>query len=335
MSYGTFLNAPLVGLDDVPAGSVAIVGVPHDSTVTARVGARYGPRGIRTASASIADTFARAPGSALSEDGKTVLVMPGPTRVVDIGDVPVFPNDLERTTESVRTTVRSLARRGAFPVVLGGDHYISYPSFWGFSEGLPSNVRRVGYIHIDGHLDFVNESPIWGRYYHGSNARRVSELDVVDPRDMVWVGVHGFVSQEQWSTIHRNHSTVFTHLDVCRLGPAEVAKRAAGIAGERTDCFYVSVDIDVIDSAYLPGTGSVVIGGITPVHVQQILGILRGANVRAIDVMEVSPPLDPTGRSIRYAAELLTYFLAPRIFTTVPLEAAALRIPDEGQRRSD
>lgn len=252
-----------------------------------------------------------------------MLVLPGRARVVDIGDVPVFPNDLDRTTESVRTTVRSLTRRGAFPVLLGGDHYISYPSFWGFTEGLPVNVRHVGYIHIDGHLDFANESPIWGRLYHGSGARRVSELDIVDPHDMVWIGVHGFISQEQWSTIQRNRSTVFTHLDVGRLGPIEVAKRAADIAGARTDCFYVSVDIDVIDSAFVPGTGSVVLGGVTPHHVREVLGILRGANVGAIDLMEVSPPLDPSGRSMRYAAELLMHFLVPQVFDIAPLGPSA------------
>jgi agmatinase len=326
VSYGTFLNAPLVPVHEVPSGSVALVGVPHDSTHTTRLGTRYGPRSIRAASTSIAEAFARAPGRALSEDARISLILPSTPRVVDVGDAPVFPNDLERTTESVRATMRAITRRGAFPVLLGGDHYISYPSFWGFSEGLPLRVGRVGYIHIDGHLDFTNDNPVWGRFYHGSNARRVSELDIVNPRDMVWIGVHGFIGQEQWTTIKKNHSTVFTHVDVQRLGPVEVAKRAAGLAGERTDTVYVSFDIDVIDTAYVPGTGGVVIGGMTPGQMRDVLGVLRGANVGAIDLMEVSPVLDPSGRSMRYAAELLTHFLAPRIFDRgeiLPLATAA------------
>ncbi|HEV8308967.1 MAG TPA: agmatinase family protein [Methylomirabilota bacterium] len=314
MSYGTFLNAPLMAPEEVSAGCVALVGVPHDSTHTTRLGTRYGPRSIRAASADIAESFARAPGRALSEDARTALILPGTPRVVDVGDAPVFPNDLEQTTESVRSTMRTLARRGAFPVLLGGDHYISYPSFWGFSEGLPLNVGRVGYIHIDGHLDFAYDNPVWGKRFHGSNARRVSELDVVDPRNMVFVGVHGYVSQEQWSTLKRNGSTALTHADVRRLGAVEVAKRAAGIAGERTDCVYVSFDIDVIDTAYVPGTGGVVIGGMTPGQMREVLGVLREANVGAIDLMEVSPVLDPSGRSMRLAAELITHFIAPRIF---------------------
>jgi agmatinase len=303
-----------VAPEDAPAGAVALVGVPHDSTHTTRLGTRYGPRSIRAASVAIAEAFARAPGQALAEDPGTALVLPASPRVVDVGDAPVFPNDLERTTESVRATMRTLARRGAFPVLMGGDHYISYPSFWGFSEGLPLSVGRVGYVHIDGHLDFAYDNPVWGKRFHGSNARRVSELDVVDPRDMVFVGIHGYVSQEQWSTLKRNGSTVLTHVDVQRLGPVEVARRAAGIAGERTDCLYVSFDIDVIDTAYVPGTGGVVIGGMTPGQMREVLGVLAGANVGAIDVMEVSPVLDPSGRSPRLAAELITHFLAPRIF---------------------
>ena len=318
MTYGTFLNAPYCRPEEAPAGAVALVGVPHDSTHTTRLGTRYGPRGIRAASASIAEAFARAPGHALAEDPRTALVLPGAPRVVDVGDAPVFPNDLERTTEAVRVTMRTLARRGTFPVLLGGDHYISFPSFWGFSEGVPRSVNRVGYIHIDGHLDFNDDNPVWGKYYHGSNARRVSELDVVDPRDMVWIGVHGFVSQEQWSTLKRNESTVFTHVDVQRLGPLEVARRAAGIAGERTDCVYVSFDIDVIDTAFAPGTGGVVIGGMSPAQMRDVLEVLREANVGALDLMEVSPVLDPSGRTMRYAAELLTHFLAPRLFDVLP-----------------
>ena len=314
MSYGTFLNAPLVAPEEAPAGAVALVGVPHDSTHTTRLGTRYGPRSIRAASVAIADAFTRAPRRALSEDARTALVLPGSPRVVDVGDAPVFPNDLERTTESVRATMRTLARRRTFPVLMGGDHYISYPSFWGFSEGLPLSVGRVGYVHIDGHLDFAYDNPVWGKRFHGSNARRVSELDVVDPRDMVFVGIHGYVSQEQWSTLKKNGSTVLTHVDVQRLGPVEVARRAAGIAGERTDCVYVSFDIDVIDTAYVPGTGGVVIGGMTPGQMREVLGVLAAANVGAIDVMEVSPVLDPSGRSPRLAAELITHFLAPRIF---------------------
>src|SRR5206468_10848112 len=94
----------------------------------------------------------------------------------------------------------------------------------------------------------------------------------------------------------------------------EVAKRAAGIAAERTDCVYVSFDSDVMDTAYVPGTGGVVIGGMTPRQMWDVLGVLREANVGAIDLMEVSPVLDPSGRSMRLAAELITHFIAPRIF---------------------
>jgi arginase family enzyme len=318
VSYGTFLNAPHCRPEEAPAGAVALVGVPHDSTHTTRLGTRYGPRAIRAASVAITEAFGRAPGHALAEDPHTTLVLPSSPRVVDVGDAPVVPNDLEQTTEAVRVTMRTLARRGAFPVLLGGDHYISFPSFWGFSEGVPRTVNRVGYIHIDGHLDFNDDNPVWGKFYHGSNARRVSELDVVDPRDMVWVGVHGFVSQEQWSTLKRNESTVFTHVDVQQLGPLEVARRAVGIAGERTDCVYVSFDIDVIDTAFAPGTGGVVIGGMSPGQMRAVLEVLREANVGALDLMEVSPVLDPSGRTARYAAELLTHFLAPRLFDLVP-----------------
>jgi arginase len=108
------------------------------------------------------------------------------------------------------------------------------------------------------------------------------------------------------------------HPRLQQLGPLEVARRAAGIAGERTDCVYVSFEIDVIDTAFAPCTGGVVMGGMSPRQMRAVLEVLREANVGALDFMEVSPMLDPSGRTARYAAELLTHFLAPRLFDLVP-----------------
>jgi agmatinase len=315
MSYGTFLNAPHCRPEDAPAGAVALVGVPHDSTHTTRLGTRYGPRAIRAASTAIAEAFARAPGHALAEDPRATLVLPSTPRVVDVGDAPVVPNDLEQTTEAVRVTMRTLARRGTFPILLGGDHYISFPSFWGFSEGVPRTVNRVGTSTSTA----TSTSTMTTRCGDGSTTaecHRVSSSTL--SIRATWSG-SGSTASWARAVVHTQTEPVdgLHPRRVQQLGPAGGAPRA-GIAGERTDCVYVSFDIDVIDTAFAPGTGGVVIGGMSPGQMRAVLEVLREANVGALDLMEVSPVLDPSGRTARYAAELLTHFLAPRLFDLVP-----------------
>ena len=314
----TFLAAPLVGLDAIRPGTVVIGGAPHDSTHFSRFGARMGPRGIREGSLPFARKLANAAVDGLVHVASEARWLPRPdSPLVDVGDFNVYPSDVMRTTEGIAGGVYEVVRRGGFSVCLGGDHYVGYPSCLGYCRAVREGnaTARVGYIHIDGHLDFGDEVAAWGKYNHGTNARRISEIDVVSPANMVWIGIQGWVSEEEIRTIERNGATVYTAVDVHELGPAEVARRAGERASAGCDHVYLSVDIDFIDTGFFPATGSVINDAITPGMLLQILEVLARYPISAMDFVEVSPRVDPTGRSMLMSTELLLGMLGPRLFT--------------------
>jgi arginase family enzyme len=317
----TFLAAPLVGLDRVAPGTVVIGGAPHDSTHTSRFGTRMGPRGIREGSLAFAQKVVNGGADGLLEVATGTRLRPRPDRgLVDVGDFNVYPSDVMKSTEGIAGGVYEVVRRGGFSVCLGGDHYVGYPSCLGYCRAVREArpAARVGYVHIDGHLDFGDELAAWGKYNHGTNARRISEIDSVSPANMVWIGIQGWVAEEQVRTIERNGARVFTALDVHAQGPAEIARQAGERASAGCDYVYLSVDIDFIDTGFFPATGSVVNDAITPGMLLEILRVLSRYQVGAMDFVEVSPRIDPTGRSVIMSTELLLGILGPRLFHTDP-----------------
>jgi agmatinase len=281
-----------------------------------------GPRGIREGSLAFVRRLANSAADGFVDVGSATRFLPRPgARLVDVGDFNVYPSDVMKSTEAIAGGVYEVVRRGGFSVCLGGDHYVGYPSCLGYTRAAKEaqpNVR-IGYIHIDGHLDFDDESAVWGRYNHGTNARRISEIDVVSPANMVWIGVQEWVAAEPIRTIERNGGTVLTAGDVHRLGPVETARRAGERASAGCDYIYLSVDVDVIDTGFFPATGSVVNDAITPRMVVDILRDLARYPIGAMDFVEVSPRIDPTGRSMIMSTELLLAILGPKLFDLRPL----------------
>ena len=258
--FPSFLRAPMVQPQEVPAKAVVISGAPHDSTHTSRFGTCMGPKGIREGSLLTADRFlvAGAQGLIDPETGARRF-QPSPETLVDVGDFTMYPTDVLKTTAQ---GVSKVVERGGFSVCLGGDHYVSYPSALVYCRAVAQREpgARIGYIHIDHHLDFGYDNPVWGKYNHGSNARRISEIDIIFTQNMAWIGVPSGQSGEQVDTIKRNGGAIFNSDDCHELGAAEVARRAA----RGCDAIYLTVDIDFIDTGFFPATGSVVNDAITP-----------------------------------------------------------------------
>ena len=311
----TFLRAPLIDLDRIEPGTVVIGGAPHDSTHGSRHGTRMGPRGIRDCSVAFADRFRNAPDKGMidvSTGGRFAL--PAEGRLVDVGDYNIYPTDVMRTIDGIAGGVAETVRHGGFSVCLGGDHMIGYPSCLGFTRAMSEADPgvKVGYIHIDGHLDFGDEKAGWGRYNQGTNARRISEIDVVSARNMSWIGVSGWDSVDNVNIIEGNGAKIFTALQVLEQGPVEIARRAAEHAIDGCDYIYLSVDIDFIDTGFFPATGSVVNDAITPGMCLQILQELAKYPIGAMDLVEVSPRIDPTERSLYMSTELLLGIIGPK-----------------------
>ena len=313
----TFLKSPQASFDDIRPGMVAIGGAPHDSTHGHRAGARYGPRGIRAGSQVLADKLRPAGDDGLIHVGSGRRIsLPAENMLVDVGDYNSYPTDVDRAVEGMAGGVYEVVKRGGFSVCLGGDHFVGYPSCLGFTRAVAEinpNVR-VGYIHIDGHLDFTNITPLFGKYSNGTNARRISEIEVVSPKNMVWIGIDGYVNAEQADTIKRNGATVFTGLDVQEMGPVEVARRAGELAIDGCDYIYLSMDIDVVDSGFSPGTGSPVFAAITPMTALRMLWELSKFPIGSMDFCETSPRLDPTDRSNMLAPQFILGIIGPKVF---------------------
>ena len=315
----TFLDAPHVGLEAVEPGMIVVGGAPHDSTHTSRFGTRMGPRGIREGSIAMAARIAGAGnGGIMDVTSGTRLKAPASNRLVDVGDFNVYPSDVMKTTEGIAGGVAEAVRRGGFSVCLGGDHYVGYPSCLGYTRAVSElkSDAKIGYIHIDGHLDFRDDTPVWGKYNHGTNARRISEIDIISPSNMVWIGVQGWSDEEPVNAIENHGGLIFTAADVHRIGPEEVARRAGERASAGCDYVYMSVDIDFIDTGFFPATGSVVNDAITPGIMATILRVLSAYPIGAMDLVEVSPRIDPTGRSMIMSTDLLLAHIGPRIFDT-------------------
>jgi agmatinase len=251
---------------------VAIVGAPTDDLVSDRPGTRYGPRAIRAASFP--------PGAHLEAKVDAFEAL----RVVDFGDAPVVPADPVRSHRAIEALVGEVLAAGPIPVVLGGDHSISEPNV----RACAAVHGPVGAVHFDTHSDTGTE--VFGvEVSHGTPFYRLVEQGHLDPRRYVQIGLRGYWPGEAefgWQA-ERGITSFFMH-DVRDLGIEEVVRRAVEIVGAGP--VFLTVDVDVLDPAFAPGTGTPEPGGMTTVE------LLRAARTVATeldlvgaDVVEVLP----------------------------------------------
>ncbi len=314
----TFLRAPYVKVDEVKEGDYVISGVPYDVTIGTRPGPRYAPNAIREETRHFIYHLCAIDGEVIDVCTKRRMLAEPKEIVKDIGDIRVYPTDVCKTTDSVAAVIAKITEKGATPVTLGGDHYVAWPVVKGFEEGYSKRLGRqakIGYIHVDSHMDMYDGNDTWGKYYQGSPARRISELAGVDLKNMVFVGLNGTTGVEGYEYAVNGGATLYTIDDIREQGIRKIMERALEIASEGCDTVYVTIDIDVVDNAFACGTGCYVFGGITAEELLTI-GTMLGAasNIGGIDMVEVSPPCDPTGSTNRLAASTLINFLKPRLF---------------------
>jgi agmatinase len=312
------MRRPVVEVDALRPNMTAVFGVPFDTTSGSRPGARWGPRGIRQSSAYF-DYFLRSSPDTSYVDLETGEEFPLPAELdlVDVGDVEIFPTDLARTSQSITSFVKRVTSLGAFPIILGGDHYITFPCVEGFRQAIESTKpgARVGYVHLDGHLDMFDDHPVWGRVYHGSTVRRIAELPGMDAANMLLVGPTGLAGKETWHFIQKHGMSLVTLGDIRRRGMSLVLQEAVARLAERIDVLYVSIDIDVVACAYAPGTGGITLDGLEPRQLFEAVSVLARYPVGALDIVEVAPNYDSAESTIRLAAQVLFQLIVERATT--------------------
>lgn len=313
----TFFRVPPGKVTDIGPRAIGFIGMPSDATHTSRIGTRFGPKALRRTTSDLAMRLAHnSAAEGLYDSRHDVFVaLADPSKFIDLGDVPVDEEDVHATMDAITSATHGVASAGALPVAVGGDHFNSYPACRGVSRAL-AEMRpgcRFGYIQIDGHLDFGDQLGAWGPFNHATNARRVSELPNIARENMVWIGITGWVDGADVVEIEKFGGLIITADDWVRLGSREAARRAMAHAIKGCDCLYLSIDVDALDSGFLPGTGSIVHSEITPRHYIDLLSELSAAPLCGVDFVEVSPPLDPSGRSEEIAARLLLEALRPHL----------------------
>jgi agmatinase len=310
----TFARAPAGDIDSLTPGAVAVAGLAHDGTSSSRQGVRQGPRGIREASVDFVYDLHASSRKALVHVGTgRILRLPPDGRLIDVGDLPIAPMDLARTRETARRAAAGIVRHRAFPVVLGGDHYVTFPLAAGVADAVGG---RIGLIQLSTQLDLADRDHVWGPDWHGATIRRLVESGAVEPRNVAFVGTHGYVTYPEWEFAQSHGMTVITADAAREAGAPATVARALAAASAGCDAVYVSLDADVVDSGYASGTGDVLVGGLTPAEVLALMRELSSSErVVALDVVEVAPGLDHRGRSERLAAEAIVELIAPRAFT--------------------
>jgi agmatinase len=258
--------AELAGVD------VAIVGAPMDDLVTDRPGTRLGPRAIRAVG------LEQGPHLEAGIDAFEIL------RVVDYGDAPVTPADPAASHAAIERTVGEVLAAGAVPIVLGGDHSIAEPDVRSCARA----HGPVGLIHFDTHTDTARE--LYGvELNHGTPMYRLVEEGSVDARRYVQIGLRGYWPGEEEFAWQEKHgiTALFMH-DVRDLGIREVVGRAVGIAGDGP--VFLTVDVDVLDPAFAPGTGTPEPGGMTSAELLwAVREVSRRLQLVGADVVEVAP----------------------------------------------
>jgi agmatinase len=272
----TFMLLPAVAS---PAGlDVALLGIPFDGGTSYRPGARFGPRAVREQSSLIRPWH------------PVLKVHPFERlRVADTGDVDVVPISIERTFDAITERIDAIAAAGAIPLCVGGDHSVTLPTL----RALGRRHGPLGIVHFDAHPDTWDEY-FGSKFFHGTPFRRGVEEGLIDPRRMIQVGIRGPLYGPEDFAFHDEHGIEAIRIEAVKeQGTAWVARRLERLRGHPVYC---SFDIDAVDPAFAPATGTPEVGGLTSYEALVLLRALAGLTLVGADVVEVSPPYDAPGQ---------------------------------------
>lgn len=276
----TFMRLPHVTLMDarVKDVDIGVIGVPWDSGTTNRPGPRHGPRQLRDASTMIR---AEHPVSGM----RPFEAM----NIADLGDVGPNPADIIDSMERITAFYNLVKDAGIIPMTAGGDHLTSLPVLRALAK-----EASVGMVHFDSHTDLFHSYFGGTMYTHGTPFRRAVEEELLDPKRVIQIGIRGTqYDSEDLDFAESVGIRVIKIEEFHDRGVADVMREAREIVG--TDPTYLSYDIDFVDPTFAPGTGTPEVGGPNSYQALQVVRELDGLNLIGADLVEVSPPFDPSG----------------------------------------
>jgi agmatinase len=296
------LNLPFVGICsfgkqpvctdwDAIEADAAILGAPFDMGTQYRAGARFGPRAIREAST----LFSFGHGGAYDFEDDVTYLPVDKVKLVDIGDADMIHTDTLKSHENIELGVRKILKAGALPVVLGGDHSVHIPCIRAFDDQPPVHI-----VHIDAHLDFVDERH-GVRYGHGNPLRRASEMKHVTGFTQLGIRNVSSSNRSDYEAARKAGSDILSVRQFRKLGVEGVLDRIP--EGVR---YYATIDVDGFDPSIAPGTGTPSHGGFQYYEVlERFQGLSRKGEIVGIDFVEVAPDYDQGGTTAFLAAQFL------------------------------
>ena len=278
----TFMRLPHVPLEapKIKEVDIGIIGVPWDSGTTNRPGPRHGPRQLRDASTMIR---AQHPVSGVRPYEKL--------NCADLGDVSINPADIEDSMNRITSFYKKVIEKGIKPLTAGGDHLTSLPVLRAVADKGP-----LGMIHFDSHTDLFHSYFDGTMFTHGTPFRRAVEENLLDPKRVIQIGIRGTqYDREDLDFANSVGIRVIKIEEFFDRGIEDVMAEAREIVGEKET--YISYDIDFIDPAFAPGTGTPEVGGPNSYEALKVVRELSGVNIIAADMVEVSPPFDPSSNT--------------------------------------
>ncbi|MET3289251.1 UNVERIFIED_CONTAM: agmatinase [Brevibacillus sp. OAP136] len=265
---------------------LAILGMPFDTAASYRVGARFGPQSIRQMSMTLSSYHALLDVSPFED-----------TNAIDIGDLPVVTQNIHKSYEVMENAMLNLMNKGIIPIGLGGDHSITLASL----RAAAKVYGPVALLHFDSHTDtwdtYMNE-----KYWHGSPFIRAHEEELVQPDKVFQIGMRGW---DVTSSLELGYNVV-TQDELFTRGFQDVVAQAKSTIGD-TPCF-LTFDIDFVDPAFAPGTGTPEVGGFSSHETLKMVRSLNGFNFVGFDLVEVLPSFDPTQTTALLAATIVHNF---------------------------
>ena len=290
--FGQIATFMLLPAAPSPEGlDVALLGIPYDGGTSYRPGARFGPRAVREQSSLIRSWH------------PVLNVHPFERlRVADCGDVDVIPISIEETYAAVSRRIDELSAVGAVPLCVGGDHSVTLPI-------LRSLARRhgpLGIVHFDAHPDTWDEY-FGHKFFHGTPFRRAVEEGVVDARHFIQIGIRGPLYGPEDFAFHEEHGIEVIRIEAVKeRGVGWVSSRLERLRGGPVYC---SFDIDAVDPAFAPATGTPEVGGLTSYEALSLVRGLQGLGLVGADIVEVAPPYDGPGQITALLAANLMFEL--------------------------
>jgi agmatinase len=286
----TFMRAPHV--TELEGVDAAVYGIPFDTATSFRTGPRFGPEAIRSASSLLRPY----------NPGLGVNVVES-LSIVDVGDVPVSPGDTERTYGQIEEALAPIVAAGIFPLALGGDHSITLAEL----RALAKRHGPLALVQLDAHGDTWEEY-FGQKYFHGTTFKRALEEGVIDAHASVQAGMRGSLyGADDIDSARELGFTVIQSEELRALGAAAYGELVRGKTAGRP--VFLSFDVDFLDPAFAPGTGTPEVGGFSTAEALAFLRALRGIRLEGADVVEVSPPYDGPGAVTALAAANVAYEL--------------------------